>query len=130
MTVARDVRGVRGSRGAGGPLALLAEHSPEALALVAERFRVLAEPARLQLLSALRGGEKTVTELLEETGLRQANVSKQLLMLHGAGFVGRRKEGLRVYYRIADPVVFQLCDIMCRGLKSDAARRQALLAAV
>jgi DNA-binding transcriptional ArsR family regulator len=104
--------------------------TPEVMELVAERFKVLAEPARLQLLNALRSGEMTVSELVEETGLKQANVSKQLLALHSAGFIDRRKEGLHVYYRIAAPDVFLLCDIMCRGLKIEAERRRALLALV
>lgn len=87
--------------------------TPEVLTLVAERFRALAEPARLHVLNALRDGEKTVTELLDETGLGQANASKHLQLLHRLGFVERRKEGLYVHYRLADDSVFQLCDIMC-----------------
>ena len=53
-----------------------------------------SEPARLQILDALRDGEMTVTELIDTTGLGQANVSKHLQSLYAAGFVGRRKEGL------------------------------------
>lgn len=104
--------------------------SPEMLELVAERFKVLAEPARLRLLDTLRQGERSVSELISATGLRQANVSKHLQLLHAAGFVGRRKVGLHVYYFIADPEVFQLCDLMCGRLKAEVARRQAVVAAV
>lgn len=92
--------------------------SPDLLALVAERFRSLAEPARLQLLSCLRDGEKTVSELVEETGFGQANVSKHLRLLHSHRFVGRRKEGLHVYYSLADESVFELCDIVCGGIQA------------
>jgi DNA-binding transcriptional ArsR family regulator len=101
--------------------------TPEILRLVAERFKVLAEPARLHILNALREGEKTVTELMEETGLGQANASKHLQQLHGLGFVGRRKEGLYVYYRLADDTVFELCDIMCGRLVEEARARNELL---
>jgi DNA-binding transcriptional ArsR family regulator len=94
--------------------------APEVLELVAERFRALAEPARLRILSALRDGEKTVSELMEETGLGQANVSKHLQMLHGLGFVGRRKAGLYVHYSLAREDVFQLCEIVCGRLADDA----------
>lgn len=52
--------------------------TPQVLALVAERFKALAEPARLEILNCLRSREMTVTELVEETGLGQANVSKHL----------------------------------------------------
>jgi ArsR family transcriptional regulator len=88
--------------------------------LVAGRFRALAEPARLHLMSALRDGEQTVGELVEATGLGTANVSKHLQLLHAAGFVTRRKEGLHVYYGLAGEDVFQLCDIMCGRLEAEA----------
>ena len=97
--------------------------TPELLVLVAERFRALAEPARLQLMNVLRDGEYSVTELVEETGLGQANVSKHLQLLRTHGFVERRKEGLYVFYRIADPAVFQLCDLMCGQLERHALAR-------
>jgi DNA-binding transcriptional ArsR family regulator len=102
--------------------------TPELLELISERFKALAEPARLHILDALRGGEKTVSELMEETGLGQANASKHLQLLHGLGFVERRKEGLYVYYRLADDSVFQLCDIMCGRLVEEAQLRSELLA--
>ena len=52
--------------------------TPEMIELVAERFRALAEPARLHIMQALRSGEKTVGDLVEVTGLGTANVSKHL----------------------------------------------------
>jgi DNA-binding transcriptional ArsR family regulator len=101
--------------------------TPELLDLVAERFKALAEPARLRILSALREGEKTVSELMEETGLGQANVSKHLQLLYSLGFVERRKEGLYVHYRLASEDVFQLCDLMCGRLEAEARARRELL---
>jgi DNA-binding transcriptional ArsR family regulator len=101
--------------------------TPELLELIAERFKALAEPARLHILDALRGGEKTVSELMEQTGLGQANASKHLQLLHGLGFVERRKEGLYVYYRLSDDSVFQLCDIMCGRLVEESQLRRELL---
>jgi len=82
--------------------------------LVAERFRTLGEPTRLILLDQLRRGqERSVNELVEATGAGQANISKHLQILLSAGFVSRRKEGTTVYYQLADPSVFQLCDLVC-----------------
>jgi DNA-binding transcriptional ArsR family regulator len=101
--------------------------TPEILGLVAERFKALAEPARLNILSTLRGGEKTVSQVMDETGLGQANVSKHLQLLYALGFVDRRKEGLHAYYRLADESVFQLCDIMCGRLLQEARARSKLL---
>ena len=87
--------------------------SEAALEKVAERFKVLSEPMRLRLLYALMGGEKSVSELVEETGGLQANVSKHLGIMLDAGIVGRRKQGLNSYYQIADKSVFELCDLVC-----------------
>ena len=101
--------------------------SDEALELVAARFKVLAEPMRLRILEALRGGEKSVSELVEETGASQANVSKHLNLLFRHRMVGRRKEGLNVYYRIADPTIFELCELVCSSLEAELeANRKAL----
>jgi ArsR family transcriptional regulator len=88
-----------------------------ALRLVAERFKALSEPTRLRLVAALMDGEKTVSELVEETGGLQANVSKHLGVLLEARVVGRRKQGLNSYYRIADPTVYELCDLVCGSVK-------------
>ena len=88
----------------------------EALELVATRFRVLGEPVRLKLLQLVCEGEMSVTELVEASGAGQANVSKHLGILLEAGLVARRKEGLNVFYRIADESVIELCEIVCRSL--------------
>lgn len=105
------------------------EFNEETLDLVAARLKVLAERTRLQLLNELRDGEMTVTELVQETGAGQANVSKHLGLLHREGIVERRKEGLNVYYRIADPRVFELCEIVCASLESDLDARRRVLGA-
>ena len=101
--------------------------TPELLELVAERFKALAEPARLRILNALRQGEKTVSELMDATGFGQANISKHLQMLHSLGFVERRKEGVFAYYSLADESVFELCDIVCGRLAAEADARDRIL---
>ncbi|MFW5946931.1 MAG: ArsR/SmtB family transcription factor [Gemmatimonadota bacterium] len=101
--------------------------TPELMELVAERFRALGEPVRLRILQALRTGEQTVTELVESTGLGQANVSKHLQLLHALGFVDRRKDGLYVHYRLAGDDIFRMCDLMCGRIEDEASRRQELL---
>ncbi len=90
--------------------------SPEALALMADFFKVLSEVSRLQIVCALKSGDKNVTEIIEITGLGQANVSKHLKMLAQAGVVSRRQEGVCVYYQIANPFLFELCDLVCNAL--------------
>jgi len=88
----------------------------EALALVARRFAVLAEPMRLRLLQALMNGERSVGALAEAAGGTQANVSRHLQTLADAGLVARRKEGLQVFYAISDPSIFELCTLVCGSL--------------
>lgn len=102
--------------------------TPEVLALVAMRFKALSEPARLSILNCMRSGEMTVSELVEATGLGQANISKHLHLLHSLGFVRRRKGGLFVYYALADKGVFLLCDAMCGRIEAETKERRRLLA--
>jgi DNA-binding transcriptional ArsR family regulator len=102
--------------------------SPELLERIAERFKALGEPNRLELLQCLRGGEATVGELVERTGLTQANVSKHLQLLLALGFIVRRKEGLFTCYQLADRDVFRLCELMCGRIGRDLKTRQEQLA--
>lgn len=101
--------------------------SPELLDLVAERFRALAEPARLDILLAMRGGERTVGELVAATGLGTANVSKHLQLLHAAGFATRRKDGVHVRYALAGDDVFRFCDIMCGRIAAEHEARRRVV---
>jgi ArsR family transcriptional regulator len=95
------------------------DHKPlenKSLDLIAERFRVLGDPLRLRLLHLLGDAEMSVGVLVEASGASQANVSKHLQILLKAGLVQRRKEGLLAYYKIVDPSIFQLCDLVCGRL--------------
>ena len=80
---------------------------------IAGRFKLLAEPMRLRILHTIQGGERSVSEIVAITGATQANVSKHLGVLARAEMVGRRKVGLNVYYSISDPVIFELCNLVC-----------------
>ena len=95
--------------------------------LIAKRFRILAEPARIRLLDRLRGGEASVQELTESLGTTQQNVSKHLGILAGAGIVERRKEGNLSLYRIADESVFDLCDQVCGSLARQVEELDAIV---
>lgn len=101
--------------------------SPEVLDLIAERFRALAEPVRLQILMVLAKGERTVGEVVEATGCKQANVSKHLGLLLDEGLVARRKDGMNAWYRIADPSVLELCSVVCRSVEKRIDSQQRAL---
>ncbi len=95
--------------------------------LVAERFSALGEPMRLRLLNALRPGARSVGDLVTLIGTSQANVSKHLQVLYKQGFVDRRKDGTTIFYRIADPMVFEMCNLVCDGIQQDLDQRRARL---
>lgn len=91
----------------------------QGLEKVAEMFRVLSEPTRLQLLQELRSGPRSVSELVEALGTSQANVSKQLKTLYDASFLTRRKRGNQVFYEVGEPMVYELCELVCDKLNRD-----------
>ena len=87
-----------------------------ALDRLAEIFRAFADATRLALLQKLKDGPKNVGELLTATGTTQANVSRQLKILHAAGLLHRETRGPFVRYSIADDVVLEMCNAACRKL--------------
>jgi ArsR family transcriptional regulator len=95
------------------PKVLNQKNTHEFLAPVAEYFKVLSEVSRLQIISCLRSGAMNVSEIGEETGLGQANLSKHLKVLTQAGILSRQPHGVSVYYQVDDPLIFQLCELVC-----------------
>jgi ArsR family transcriptional regulator len=89
---------------------------PDLIPQVAARFKALGDEGRLRLLSALQRGEKSVGELAEATRRSQPNVSQHLASLTHSGLVEARRDGTRVFYRIADPTVLRICDAVCESL--------------
>jgi DNA-binding transcriptional ArsR family regulator len=93
---------------------------PQQLERVANLFRAFSEGTRLAIIQELKTGEMSVSEIVERLTTSQANVSKQLKILHDAGLVTRRKQGTQVLYQIGDPMVFELCALVCDKLNRDA----------
>lgn len=87
------------------------------LEMMAGRFAALGDPTRLALVHALMTkGEQNVTALGAAVKTTAANVSKHLKVLREAGLVIRRKEGLQVFYKLDDPVVQKLCELVCESM--------------
>jgi DNA-binding transcriptional ArsR family regulator len=105
----------------------MADMTPEMLELVAQRFRLLADPMRLRILHELQAGELSVGELVERTGASQPNVSKHLTSLRGQQMVMRRQEGNMAYFSIAAPYIFSLCDTVCNSMREEIEQKQSLL---
>ena len=90
-------------------------------------FSMLAEPVRLRLLRSLMEEDLTVSELVENTGCKQANVSKHLSLLLAYGLVERTKEGTSSRYSITDPFLKKLCSMVCGRTEALAKIRLQLL---
>ncbi len=78
----------------------------------AEICKVFTNPKRLEIISLLRDGEKTVNELTELAGVPQANVSQHLTVLRQNNVVTTRRNGANIHYKIANPKILQACDLM------------------
>lgn len=80
--------------------------------LHADVCKTLANAKRLEILNALRDKEMTVSELVERIGALKANISQHLAVMRQKGILATRRDGVNIYYRIANPKVIQACDIM------------------
>ena len=85
----------------------------EVFEMAAEVFRVMSAPMRLKIISRLCNGEKNVSQLLEEIDTTQPNMSQHLNTLYQAGVLARRREGVSIYYSIANETVVALCRSIC-----------------
>ena len=97
------------SKGAATPV----NDTDQVFELAAELFRVMSAPMRLRIISSLCGAEKNVGELLSEISTTQPNMSQHLNTLFQAGVLGKRREGVQIYYRIVDERVAKLCRTVC-----------------
>jgi DNA-binding transcriptional ArsR family regulator len=98
--------------------------------MVARRFRMLGEPQRLRILQLLQSGPKSVNEVVEALAVSQSNVSRHLQALAEAGLIARKRSGNSIIYSIADPLVYKLCDLVCRSVTRQARRRLEQMAGV
>jgi ArsR family transcriptional regulator len=80
--------------------------------LHAEVCRILGSANRIKILEALQDKEKSVGEISEALGLRQANVSQHLAVMRSKGVLKTRKVGTTIYYSVSNPKIVQACDLM------------------
>jgi DNA-binding transcriptional ArsR family regulator len=100
--------------------------NPEVFKMQAEICKTLANPTRLMILHVLREGEKSVGELAELVGLRQANLSQHLSIMRQTQILKTRKQGSNIYYSVAFPKINMACDIVRELLADSLERRQEL----
>ena len=91
--------------------------SPQLLEAYSQFFRLLSEPARLQLLCLLKPGPMDVASLIEATGFSQSHISRQLGQLQRAGLVRCEREGVRLAYHADSALVDDLCHLVQNRLR-------------
>lgn len=91
----------------------------EVFELAAELFRLLSAPMRLKIISCLCDGEKNVSDLLTKIDTTQPNMSQHLNTLYQAGVLGKRREGVQIYYRIIDDRIPALCRAVCTKIETE-----------
>jgi len=101
--------------------------NPEMLARAVERLRALADENRTRLLMRLQISESNVGTLAQELGMGQASVSKHLNVLRQVGLVQVRRQGAQSIYGVRDQSVFELCDLICDGVRRHIQQEHAAL---
>jgi DNA-binding transcriptional ArsR family regulator len=86
---------------------------------VARYFALLSEPTRLRIMHSICAEEKSVSQIVEEIGASQTNVSRHLGLMYQAGVLGRRKEGNQVLYRVTDASFTDICRTVCVRVASE-----------
>jgi ArsR family transcriptional regulator len=88
----------------------------------ADLFRVMSAPMRLKIINCLCDGEKNVSYLLTQVNTTQPNMSQHLNTLYQAGILGKRRDGVQIFYRIVDQRIVSICEAVCHEIagKSDS----------
>ena len=93
---------------------------------VAAYFSVLSEPTRLKIMHAVCNGEKTVSQIVADTGATQTNISRHLGLMRRHGVLARRREGTQVLYRVADATMVDLCRSVCNRIAGSIDERRPM----
>lgn len=104
-----------------------AEREKRLYELQAEVCKTLANPKRLEIISALKEGEKTVSDLVGLLGVPKANVSQHLAVMRNTGVLTNRRDGVNIYYSLASPKVTQACMLMREVLTERLKQKSGLI---
>ncbi len=93
----------------------------------ADICKTLTNPKRIEILNALKGEEKTVSELVAVLGASKANVSQHLAVMRHKGILSARRVGVNIYYRVTNPKVIDACTLMKEVLfEQHSARKKSM----
>ena len=93
----------------------------------AEILKALGQPTRMKIIDFLRDGERCVCEIFPAIGEEQSNTSRHLNMLLNSGILTRRKGGIKIYYAVKHPAVFEIIDLATLIMTHEITGRQRLL---
>lgn len=102
----------------------------DTLSLKADILKTLGQETRMRILELLRGGERCVCEIFPAIDQEQSNVSRHLNMMQKAGILTRRKEGLKIFYAVKHPEVFQLLELTETILRKELDAHRRVLRAI
>ncbi len=89
----------------------------EILKLHADFCKVFSNPTRLEILCLPKEGELTAGEITEKLGVTKANTSQHLSLMRMERILTARRDGVNVYYGIANEKICQTCSLMQEGLE-------------
>jgi ArsR family transcriptional regulator, virulence genes transcriptional regulator len=98
--------------------------------LHAEVCKTLSNSVRLRIISELQDGQMTVGALAKKLGIRQAHLSQHLSVLRQRGVVAARKDGLSVYYSIANPKIIKAYQLIREVLMERLQKDQNILSSI
>ncbi len=80
--------------------------------LHADICKIFSNAKRLEIINTLKDKEMSASELIGKIGLSKANLSQHMSILKSKGVILTRREGVNIYYRIANPKIIQACHLM------------------
>jgi ArsR family transcriptional regulator len=102
------------------------KYDSELYKMKAELCKTFSDPKRLMIISELRGGEKSVGDLVEALRSPQAVVSRHLAVLRNRGAVKTRRDGVSIYYSLSNPRIIDACDIVHEVLLDQIAKNREI----
>lgn len=94
---------------------------------LADVLKSMAQPTRLKIIDFLRDGERCVCEIFPAIAEEQSNTSRHLSQMQTHGILSRRKDGVKIYYAIKHPEVFEIIDLASAIVKREAELRSGFM---
>ncbi|NVO00669.1 MAG: helix-turn-helix transcriptional regulator [Geobacteraceae bacterium] len=94
---------------------------------LADVLKSLSQPTRLKIIDFLRNGERCVCEIFPAIDEEQSNTSRHLSYMQTHGILSRRKEGVKIFYSVKHPEVFEIIDLAGRIVQRETELRSGVV---